>query len=201
MSFQPLATERLDLRNWQEGDRSLFHRINSDDRVMEFFPFRRDRTQSDALMDRLAAMIERTGYGFLAIEIRDLGRCAGFAGLAKVDIPSAFPPGTVEIGWRLAPQFWGKGYVTEAASALLRHGFVTEGLAEIVSFAVPANHRSVAVMQRLGMRRDPSRDFDMPNIPDKFAALRPHIVYALTAREWRANQQKGAAERPPLNDR
>ena len=40
---KPIRTERLILRNWEERDRDLFHRINSDDRVMEFFPFRRDR--------------------------------------------------------------------------------------------------------------------------------------------------------------
>ena len=51
--MRPLRTERLILRNWEERDRELFHRINSDDRVMEFFPFRRDRAQADAVMDRM----------------------------------------------------------------------------------------------------------------------------------------------------
>ena len=45
--MKPIRTPRLILRNWEERDRELFFRINSDDRVMEFFPFRRDRTQAD----------------------------------------------------------------------------------------------------------------------------------------------------------
>ena len=39
--MKPLHTPRLVIRNWEERDRGLFHRINSDERVMEFYPFRR----------------------------------------------------------------------------------------------------------------------------------------------------------------
>ncbi|WP_292085205.1 GNAT family N-acetyltransferase, partial [Mesorhizobium sp.] len=51
----PIRTERLILRNWEDRDRELFHRINSDERVMEFFPFRRDRAAADAKMDEFRA--------------------------------------------------------------------------------------------------------------------------------------------------
>lgn len=184
MSLEPIVTDRLILRNWREADRPLFHHINSDPAVMEFFPFRRDRAQADELMDRLARMIDDTGFGFLAIELRGNGKCAGFAGLAKINIPAAFPPDKVEIGWRLAPEFWGHGYATEAATALVEHGFAHHGLAEIVSYAAPANTRSIAIMQRLGMHRDATRDFDLPSVPDEMAWLRPHVVYALSAEDW-----------------
>ncbi|RUZ98805.1 N-acetyltransferase, partial [Mesorhizobium sp. M7A.F.Ca.US.002.01.1.1] len=67
--MKPMRTERLILRNWEDRDRDLFHRINSDDRVMEFFPFRRDRAQADAKMDELRAWTTNDGYGFAAAEI------------------------------------------------------------------------------------------------------------------------------------
>ena len=114
----PIRTERLILRNWEERDRELFHRINSDERVMEFFPFRRDRAQSDDLMDRLRAGIAERGYGFSAVEIAATGECIGFVGLHPAEFEPVVPAGSIEIGWRLAPEYWGFGYVTEAAAGV-----------------------------------------------------------------------------------
>ena len=85
--MKPIRTERLILRNWEDRDRDLFRRINSVARVMEFFPFRRDRAQSDAKMDELQADIDRDGFGFAAAEIAATGQCAGFAGLSPAHLP------------------------------------------------------------------------------------------------------------------
>ncbi len=79
MSDFQLETERLIIRNWKEQDREFFHFINSDDTVMEFFPFRRDRAASDKMMDELTASITKNGYGFTAFEIKQTGECIGFA--------------------------------------------------------------------------------------------------------------------------
>ena len=182
----PIRTRRLILRNWEDRDRNLFHRINSDERVMEFFPFRRDRAESDTFLDRLREGIAECGYSFSAIEIAATGDCVGFCGLKEPGLDSVFPAGTIEIGWRLAPEYWGKGYVTEAAQAWLGFGFETLSLDEVVSFAVWNNARSTAVMERLGMLRDTSGDFDHPNVPDTHPHLRRHVLYRLSKRDWRA---------------
>lgn len=175
----PLRTERLVLRNWQERDRDLFHLINSDVQVMEFFPMRRSRMDSDAMMDRLAGGIEENGFGFAAVEIADTGEVAGFAGLHIIKGLPVTEDGVIEIGWRLAPQFWGKGYVTEAARRWLDFGFEELGLDRIVSFAVADNHRSTAVMQRIGMTARPDLDFDHPNVPDTHPQLKRHVFYEI----------------------
>ncbi|RWM23376.1 MAG: N-acetyltransferase [Mesorhizobium sp.] len=185
----PIRTERLILRNWEDRDRELFYRINSDERVMEFFPFRRDRAAADAKMDEFRAWIAEDGYGFAAAEIIETRECIGFIGLLGTDHLPFLPAGTVEIGWRLAPEFWGHGYVTEAAEAWLAYGFETLGLEEIVSFAVKNNSRSTAVMERLGMVADPASDFDHPGIPDSHAALKRHVFYRLTAKDWQARKK------------
>ncbi|TIN30130.1 MAG: GNAT family N-acetyltransferase [Mesorhizobium sp.] len=187
--MKPMRTERLILRNWEDRDRDLFHRINSDEQVMEFFPFRRDRSAADAKMDELRGAIDRDGYGFAAAEIFATGECIGFIGLLDPDHVPSLPAGTIEIGWRLAPEFWRKGYVTEAAEAWLGYGFKTLGLDEIVSFAVAANHRSTAVMERLGMTADPSGDFDHPSIPDSHPHLKRHVLYRLTRQDWQARKR------------
>lgn len=185
----PIRTERLLLRNWEERDRDLFHRINSDERVMEFFPFRRDRAAADAKMDEFRAWIAEDGYGFTAAEIIETRECIGFVGLFGTDHLPFLPSGTIEIGWRLAPEFWGHGYVTEAAEAWLAHGFETLGLEEIISFAVRDNRRSTAVMERLGMTADPASDFDHPGIPDSHPALKPHVLYRLSRDSWQARKR------------
>ena len=182
--MKPILTQRLILRNWEERDRELFYRINSDDEVLEFFPFRRSRAEADAKMDQFRSWIAEDGYGFAAAEIAATGQCIGFVGLFDTDNLPFLPEGTIEIGWRLAPEFWGKGYVTEAAKAWLTFGFETLGVDEIVSFAVEGNRRSTAVMQRIGMTADRSRDFDHPGIPDSHPQLRRHVFYALRRQDW-----------------
>lgn len=191
----PIRTERLILRNWKDRDRDLFHRINSDDRVMEFFDFRRDRATADAFMDCLREEIARDGYGWTAAEIAASGECIGFIGLHPVEIPALAATNTCEVGWRLAPEFWGSGFATEGAAALLAFGFDELHLREIISFAVAGNKRSTAVMERLGMTRDPSADFDHPRVVDP--DLRRHVLYRISRDEWlRFSENEKAGEIP-----
>jgi ribosomal-protein-alanine N-acetyltransferase len=82
------------------------------------------------------------------------------------------------VGWRLAFEHWGRGYATEAAQLALGYAFGTLALSEVVSFTSARNRRSRAVMERLGMRRDPADDFDYPALPEGHP-LRPHVLYRL----------------------
>ena len=183
-----IETERLRLRNWREADRALFHAINSDPEVMTFCATRRTRDEADAMMDRCAATIAQTGRGWFALAEKESDAPIGMCGLADAHLAPLFPAEMVEIGWRLARPSWGKGFVTEAAEALLRLGFTRFALPEIVSFAVPDNQRSLAVMQRLDFQRDESRDFDHPRVPDSHAHLKRHLFHSLTAGRWAERQ-------------
>lgn len=174
-----LETPRLILRNWRDSDRDLFREINRDPKVMEFFPFRRSAKEADAMMERIRAVIDETGLGLYALELKENAEPIGFCGLARAGISPVLPEDTVEIGWRLATRFWGNGHVTEAARALIDYGFTTKGLSEIVSFAAEANSRSTAVMQRIGMRRDADGDFDHPRVPDTHPHLKRHVLYRI----------------------
>jgi RimJ/RimL family protein N-acetyltransferase len=80
----------------------------------------------------------------------------------------------------------GCGYATEAARLALGHGFGTLGLSGIVSYTTVANRRSRAVMERLGMRRDPAEDFDHPELPEGHP-LRRHVLYRLGADSFSAS--------------
>jgi RimJ/RimL family protein N-acetyltransferase len=174
-----LTTERLLLRAWRDTDRAPFAAMNADPRVMEHFPSTQAPAQSDAFVERIQAHFDRHGYGLWAIEPRDgSAGFVGFVGLQRVPFEAHFTP-AVEIGWRLAAEAWGKGYATEAASEALRYGLEDAGLDEVVSFTVPANERSQAVMRRIGMQHDPVDDFDHPRVerPD----LRRHVLYRAKA--------------------
>jgi RimJ/RimL family protein N-acetyltransferase len=179
-----LTTARLLLREWRDADRQPFAELNADPRVAEFLSGPLDRAASDALVERIRQVWAADGYGLWAIERSEDGAFIGFVGLSSPAFEAAFTP-CVEVGWRLAPTAWGHGYATEAGRAALRFGFEDLGLAEIVSFTVPANVKSRAVMERLGMTRDPADDFDHPRFPDGHR-LRRHVLYRLGRDAWLA---------------
>jgi RimJ/RimL family protein N-acetyltransferase len=189
-----LETPRLIVGNWLASDRDLFRVINADPKVMEFFPFRRSHEEADTFLTKLNGMISDTGLGFYALELKATREPMGFCGLSLANMPGIFPAETVEIGWRLATRFWGHGYATEAAKALLDFGFNEKGLDAVVSFAVVENRRSTAVMKRIGMHRIASMDFDHPRVPDTHPHLKRHIVYAVTRDEWK---RQAAIDRLP----
>lgn len=172
-----LSTERLLLREWLPSDREPFAALNADPRVAEFLGEPMDRAASDALVDRIEAGWASEGHGLWAVERRADGAFLGFVGLAAPSFEAAFTP-CVEVGWRLATEAWGHGYATEAAQEALRFGFGQRDLEEIVSFTTSTNVRSRAVMERLGMTRDPADDFDHPKL-DEGNPLRPHVLYRL----------------------
>ena len=180
-SGMEIETERLILRPWRDADAAPFAAMNADPEVMRFFPSALGREESDAVLARVRRKWDEDGISFAAAEAKG-GGLIGFCGLNRVTFAAPFAP-AVEIGWRLARGAWGQGYPTEAARGWLAQGFGAMGLAEIVAFTVPANAPSRAVMQRLGMRRDPGGDFDHPMLPVD-SPLRAHVLYRLTCEEW-----------------
>lgn len=172
-----LETARLRLRPWRESDLAPFAALNADPAVMEHFPAVQSREESDAFARRAMALVEERGWGHWAIEVVGGAPFIGFAGLSVKTFEAPFTPCT-EVGWRLARDAWGHGYATEAARAAVDFGFRELGLAEIVSYTTLRNARSIAVMERLGMRRD--IEFDHPLI-DAASPVRRHVLYRLPA--------------------
>jgi RimJ/RimL family protein N-acetyltransferase len=174
-------TQRLLLRQWRAADRQPFAALNADPVVMAYFPAPLTRGQSDATVERCERLIAERGWGAWAAEIKATGEFIGFVGLnvPRDDLPVA---PCVEILWRLARAHWRQGFATEAARGALHIGFEVLGLQEIVSFTVPTNIRSRAVMERLGMKAD-AATFEHPGVPDGHA-LRTHCNYRLSRDSW-----------------
>ena len=184
-----LRTDRLVLRPWRDADRAPFAALNADPQVMQFFPKPLTRAESDALAGRMREHFARHGFGFWAVEAPGVADLVGALGLVVPSFEAPFTP-CVEIGWRLARDYWGRGYATEGASAALAFGFERLGLEEIVSFTVPANLPSRRVMERLGMTRSPADDFEHPFLPAGHP-LRQHVLYRLTRPTWNDRKPTG----------
>ena len=172
-----LQTQRLILRGWQKCDREPFAQMSADAEVMKYFPATLSRQESDALVERIEKHHQVHEFGLWAVEERSTGAFIGFIGLNVPTFEAHFTP-TVEVGWRLAKGFWGKGYATEGARKVISYGFEAIGLTEIVSFTAQLNLRSIAVMKRLGMTHQEDDDFDHPGLPSGHP-LQRHVLYRL----------------------
>lgn len=174
MTYQrgELRTERLSLRRWCDEDRPAFRAMNADPVVMATIGPPMSADAADHLLERINLSFDERGYGLWCVECD--GAVVGWTGLHI----HAFRPADVEIGWRLQSRYWGNGYATEAAQAVVADAFNHLGLDELISITAATNTRSRAVMERLGMQRNPADDFDHPAL-DPSNPLRPHVLYRL----------------------
>lgn len=147
-----IRTPRLLLRRWTDDDLAPMAEINSDPEVMRWIG---DGSVRD--LDGTAEDIERweeewdeEGFGIFAVELLASGELIGSVGLSVPDdLPELLPD--VEIGWRLGTQFWGQGYASEAAQAVLEFALQDRGLDRVVAVNRLANEQSENVLRKLDM--------------------------------------------------
>jgi RimJ/RimL family protein N-acetyltransferase len=193
VSGQEVRTERLLLRRWRDEDRAPYIAMNQDPAVMEHMQGLQSAEISDAFVDKVEAHWDEHGWGLWAVEVPGVAPFVGFTGLWPATHVLGYE--SRETGWRLAREHWGHGYATEAAHESLRFGFEEIGFDEIVSFTVPQNTRSRAVMERIGLEHVEGGDFDHPRVD---AVAYPHIVrhvlYRLDRPTWEARRDIAARE-------
>lgn len=173
MSVFCLETDRLRLRAWREADRAPFAALNADPAVMEYLPAT-DRAASDAAIERMRAAQAEHGHCFWAVERKADGAFLGFCG----PMPAREPLNEVELGWRLCRDAWGAGYASEGAQASLAWGWANLDAPTVMAITVPPNHRSRAVMERIGMVYADGEDFDHPALREG-DPLRRHVLYRI----------------------
>ncbi|MEQ1901382.1 MAG: GNAT family N-acetyltransferase [Devosia sp.] len=176
-----LETKRLIIREWEDRDRAPYAAINADPEVRRYYENIPSEEEVNRWIDLFIERFKTHGYYWLAIERKSDGALIGDVGLAPIDEATKAlmrRPADIEIGWLLGRQYWGQGYCPEAAQAWLDFAWEELGAPEIVAFTARDNAKSERVMQKLGMARDPSSDFDNPRTPEGHW-LRPHIVYRI----------------------
>jgi RimJ/RimL family protein N-acetyltransferase len=120
----------------------------------------------------------RSRYQF-AVELKPSSRVIGEVGFEWRFKPRALSE--AEVGYFLEREFWGHGYATEAALLVINFAFTTLGADVVTAACDPRNHASEQVMQRCGLRRDPSNNQRAP------------IVRILTKSQWLDGQHPGPA--------
>ena len=145
-----LQTDRLALRRFAGGDAENLYRLDSDPRVMRYIGDGSVGTRATvaAALARSVRYYERyPGLGVWPAEERTTARFIGWFCLKYV-------PKTVEVevGYRLLPEAWGRGYATEGARALVARGFDALGLYRIIGLTHPENLASQRVLQKAGLR-------------------------------------------------
>ena len=170
-----IVTDRLILRRWKRDDILPFHAMGQDAEVMRYLGPALSIDECVRVRRRMNAIHGNRGHCFWALERRSDRAFIGFCGL----MPGTPPiDGEVEIGWRLARGAWGQGLAREAASATLEWAWAHLRVPGIVAVTVPANRRSRALMERLGMARLHGGDFAHPD-HDAGHPLRHQIRYAI----------------------
>jgi RimJ/RimL family protein N-acetyltransferase len=179
-----IQTDRLIMRQWNKEDYSAFAEMNADQDVMEFYPDILTIEQSNAMAQKIESEILVKGWGFWAVELKNNKSFIGFVGLHEPGYKLPMSP-CIEIGWRLAKEYWGNGYATEAGKAALDTAFKKLKLAEVYSFASVSNKKSQAVMERINMINT-NNNFEHPIIP-KNNPLREHVLYKIDRQHWLNN--------------
>lgn len=186
-----LATDRLVLRTFRPEDLVLYAKLNEDPAVVEFLgghPF--TRAMSDDMAHGANDSFVQRGFGKLAVERRVDGAFLGMCGLS---IEPWFP-NDLEIGWRLAREYWGFGYATEAATAWLNYAFEHLRAARVISVADVPNLRSIAVMRRIGLQFDHA-----PTLSDENGEFEA-VVYSMDAALFRQNRQTDSTLKTPARE-
>lgn len=153
--------------------------MNAEPLVVEHLRAPYSRAETAAFIAQMEHSFEQRGFGLWPLELAGEAPFVGCVGLLEVPGELPFAP-AVEIGWRLAGPWWGRGLATEAASAVIGYAFEELRLSELVAYTASRNERSRRVMGRLGMRHDAGEGFSHPALPSD-DPLAPHVVYRLQA--------------------
>lgn len=160
-----LETPRLTLRRFTLDDDAFVLEMVNDPDWIRYIGDRGVRTLEDArayIRDRTLAQYERLGFGMWVATLRGTGEVVGSCGLVRRDSLE-----DVDIGFAFLARHRGRGYAGEAAAAVLEYGVKEIGLRRIVAIVSPDNHRSIRVLERIGMRfermiRLPDDDAEIP---------------------------------------
>ena len=177
-----VTTARLDLRRFETADVDALADVFAKREVWEF-PFGRafDRDETATFVETQRSHWDACDFGLWIVIERASERIIGYAGLSvPMFLPAILP--AVEVGWRFDPAVWGRGFASEAARAALDQAFTTLELPEVCSVPQVDNTASVAVADRIGMRRG-----DVMTIPAN--GMRGAVegqLFWTTPAEWRA---------------
>ncbi len=178
-----IRTKRLLLRELQYSDLEAVHKYSSDPEVVRHMDWgpNSDNDDKQFVERTIARQKERPRRNFtLAITMKDTKSLIGSCGIHKSNITDR----EGWIGYCLSRQYWGRGFGTETARALLHFGFENLNLHRIFATCAPANTASAHVLEKAGMRLE--GHFRQHRWTKR--KWRDSLVYAIIDKEWRASK-------------
>jgi RimJ/RimL family protein N-acetyltransferase len=142
-------TQRLVLRRMTIEDAAFILELVNEPAWLQFIGDKNIRTMEDArhyILSGPLAMYARFGFGLYVTALKTDAIPIGICGLLKRDDLD-----DVDIGYALLRRYGGQGYAYEAATAIMAHGREVFGLKRLVAIASPDNHRSVRLLEKLGL--------------------------------------------------
>lgn len=146
------TSERLGFRNWELTDIDEMHQINSDEKVMEFFPSILTKQQTTEFVEKMKSQFTDKGFCYFAVDKLEDHRFIGFIGLSEQIYKAEFTP-CVDIGWRIKSSEWNKGFATEGAKKCLDYALNDLKIEYIYSIAPKINTKSEQIMTKIGMKK------------------------------------------------
>lgn len=173
-------SERLVFRPMTKADLPKLIELNADEKVMRFFPKTMTAEETKLFFDKVQLHHGEHGYSLYGVSLKETNEFIGIIGLLNVNFEHEIQ-GEVEIGWRLLKEYWGMGYASEGAQAVLNYGFDTLNLNQIYAFTAAINTPSENVMKRLGMKG--LAPFDHPKVTGD-SPLKPHVLYCMSKEDF-----------------
>lgn len=188
-----LETDRLVLRRFTDADLNDLVDLNSHAEVMRYLtggkPISRSEVEQKILPRFLWYYDAFPAFGFYAAVEKGTGAFIGWFHL-RPD-PDQGRPDTPELGYRLKRGFWGNGFATEGAVALIAKAFGELGATRVYAETMAINIRSRRVMEKAGMRF--VRDF-RGTYPEEIPGdEHGQVEYAVTREEWEADRRRRGA--------
>lgn len=156
MKGLPITTERLILRPVLQSDTQGMFLLDSDPRVHEYLGKQPIRCygRARAYIDFIQQQYEERGIGRWATIEKETGAFIGWSGL-KLNTEEVMNGHSnyYDIGYRFRPEFWGKGYATEASIAARDYFFEHFPTATLVGIAHVENKASCRVLEKIGLQR------------------------------------------------
>ena len=170
------SSKRLGFRNWKDTDLDQLTTLNSSESVMKYFPNTTNTRENSEFIKRMQKMFIEKNYCYFVVEQIDTNEFLGFIGLAYQDYDSEFNP-SIDIGWRIREEFWGKGIATEGAMRVLEYAKKELLLKEVVSIAPTINKGSINIMSKIGMNH--KYNFNHPKLKG-FKDLESCSLYSIS---------------------